>query len=320
MKATVLLASLLLCAPASAQSQSAAPAPTAAPKSPAKPKPPIYDEKADGAAVINAALAKAAKNNRRVLVQWGANWCGWCHLLHEAMASDKDLKREVLYEYDVVLLDVGRFDENLDLAAKYGADIKSGVPYITILDSTGKPVVNQETGSLESKEKDKHEHDRAAVLKFLKANEATPRIADDVLKDGLSRARPADKVVFLHFGAPWCGWCHKLEDWMARADVAPTLAKAFIDIKIDVERDKGGKDAFARFNSASEKSGIPWFVFLDGDGKVLATSTGPKGNVGFPAASDEVEHFGAMLKAAGVSEAEVTTLSVSLRATNGNGQ
>lgn len=59
----------------------------------------------------------------------------------------------MLYEYDVVLLDVGRFDKNLDLAAKYGADIKSGVPYITILDSTGKLVVNQETGSLESKER-----------------------------------------------------------------------------------------------------------------------------------------------------------------------
>ncbi|HET6204913.1 MAG TPA: hypothetical protein VFI25_19150 [Planctomycetota bacterium] len=47
---------------------------------------------------------------------------------------------------------------------------------------------------------------------------------------------------------------------------------------------------------ASEKGGIPWFAFLDAQGAVVATSDGPKGNVGFPAEPDEIDHFVAMLR------------------------
>src|SRR5882724_10462243 len=86
----------------------------ALPRAGAPSKEKIYDEGADAKAQIAAAVVRAGKNNRRVLVQWGANWCGWCHLLHETFASDKDIKKELNYEYDLVLVDVGRFDKNLE--------------------------------------------------------------------------------------------------------------------------------------------------------------------------------------------------------------
>lgn len=81
---------------------------------------------------------------------------------------------------------------------------------------------------------------------------------------------------------------------MASKDVAPVLAREFVDLKIDVDRMTGGKDVLARFRPG-EKAGIPWFALLDGAGNVLATSDGPKGNVGFPYEPFEIEHFGAML-------------------------
>ena len=292
-----------------------APAPAKDAHAAPKAKPPIYDEKADAGAVIDAAIAKAARNNRRVLVQWGANWCPWCHLLHEAMGTDAALKHELSYEYDVVLVDVGRFDKNMDLAARYGAELKkTGIPYLTVLDGAGKVIVNQESGALESKEPGKQEHDRAAVLKFLKANEAAPRAADDVLKDGLSRARTDGKLVFLHFGAPWCPWCHVLENWMDRPEVAPVLAKAFVDVKVDVDRDTGGKDVLARFNAKGDQ-GIPWFVFLDDSGKTLASSTGPKGNIGYPSAPEEIDHFISMIRSAHahLADGDVDTIADSLK-------
>jgi hypothetical protein len=62
---------------------------------------PVYDEKADAAVQIETALAAAKRENRRVLIQWGANWYPWCVLLHERFRTDKNLARILRYEYDV---------------------------------------------------------------------------------------------------------------------------------------------------------------------------------------------------------------------------
>lgn len=167
-------------------------------------RPPIYDEKADGEQQIAAALARATKENRRVLVQWGANWCSWCHHLHGAFKKDKDLSRELSYEYDVVLLDVGKRDKHMDLALKYGVDLKEeGIPYLTILDSGGKVLANQETAGFETKIDGQDGHDAKRIVELLKKHEAQPWKAETLLADALARAKAEDKRVFLHFGAPW---------------------------------------------------------------------------------------------------------------------
>src|SRR5437899_2541719 len=127
----------------------------------------IYDEAADAQQLIDAALAKAKKNNRRVLIQWGANWCGWCRMLHGTFATDKAIQKKLQYEYDVVLVDVGQFDKNMERASKLGADLKKhGLPYLTVLGADGKVVANQDTGELELKGEVKG-HDPDKVMKFL---------------------------------------------------------------------------------------------------------------------------------------------------------
>jgi hypothetical protein len=83
------------------------PAPVAKTGTPAaaKEKAPVYDEKAVGSEQIAAALARAKRENRRVLVQWGGNWCHWCVLLSEFEKSNAKVSKEILYEYDVVKID-----------------------------------------------------------------------------------------------------------------------------------------------------------------------------------------------------------------------
>ncbi len=163
-------------------------------------KPPVYDESADAAADIAAALAVAKKENTRVLIQWGANWCGWCKLLHQLFNENRDISRKILYEYEVVYVDVGQFDKNVELAEKFDADFKgNGVPFITILDGDGNVVTNQETGSLE----EGSVHDPAKVLGFLTTHQANYLNADDMLSAALAKAREGDKRVFIHSGAPW---------------------------------------------------------------------------------------------------------------------
>ncbi len=161
---------------------------------------PVYDESADAAADIQVALAVAAKENKRVLIQWGANWCGWCILLHGTYQDDRTVARTLLYEYEVVYVDIGRWDKNLELAEKYGADFKSnGVPYLTVLDGEGNVVTHQETGSLE---KD-NAHDPELVNSFLTEHQAEYLAAEDLLSDALAEAERTHKRVFLTFGAPW---------------------------------------------------------------------------------------------------------------------
>jgi uncharacterized protein YyaL (SSP411 family) len=271
----------------------------------AKPKPkPLYDESADPKQQIAAALAAAKKNNRRVLIQWGGNWCPWCIRMGELMKSDAKIAHTLLYEYDLVHVNIGQKGVNGDLLDVYGTTAKKdGFPYLTILDADGKVVANQETDSLEVKGNDgkslgvKAGHDPKKLLAFLESNKAAPLDAQPILDKALADAKSSGKSVFLHFGAPWCGWCHRLEDWMAKPEIAALLAKDFIDAKIDQDRNTGGNDLLTKFRG-SDKGGIPWIVFLDSAGKPLADSNAAKGNIGFPSEPAEIEHFAAMLRKA----------------------
>jgi thiol:disulfide interchange protein len=259
-------------------------------------KPSTYDESADATEQIAAAVAKAKKENRRVLLQWGANWCSWCHLLHGMMEKNPDVSRKLMYEYDVVLVDVGSDGvKNRDLARKYDATLAS-FPYLTILDSDGEVVVNSQTEPFEVSG-DKPGHDPARLVEFLTKHQADYLSAESVLNEGLAEAKQNNKRVFLHFGAPWCGWCHKLEDWMAKKEIAKVLAKDYVDVKIDIDRTIGGKELLARYRKGQEDQGsIPWTVILDPDGKPVVNSTGPDGNIGFPVTEQEVAYFKTMLE------------------------
>jgi len=136
----------------------------------------VYDEAADAQQQIAAALVKAKQDNRRVLIQWGGNWCPWCIKLHDLYEKDSKISLKLQDEYEVVYVDAGgKTKKNMDLAKSYGADLAVyGVPFLTILASDGKAVANQETGALENKDQEGSPgHDPSAVLDFLAKYQAT---------------------------------------------------------------------------------------------------------------------------------------------------
>jgi hypothetical protein len=81
---------------------------------------------------------------------------------------------------------------------------------------------------------------------------------------------------------------------MASKDVAPLLAREFVLARLDYDRAIGAKEIEKRY--IDKEQGLPWFAFLDGDGKAIIHSTGPKGNTGFPAQPEEIAHFKTMLQ------------------------
>lgn len=129
--------------------------------------PPIYDTKADGAKQITEALARARRGNKHVLLQFGANWCGWCHKLHALFKSDNDIAAFLNANYVLVLVDVDKVDgkpHNADTNERYGNPGGLGLPALVVLDADGKQLKTQDSGKLEAGD----HHDPAKVMKFLK--------------------------------------------------------------------------------------------------------------------------------------------------------
>ena len=134
----------------------------AADSSAAAARPAIYDEKADGSQQIAVALEAAKKENKRVLLQFGANWCIWCHRLHNLCDTNSEISTKLHAAYVVVLIDVNK-GHNKEVDTRYGNPTRLGLPALVVLDADGKALVTQDSGKLEEGD----HHDPKKVLAFL---------------------------------------------------------------------------------------------------------------------------------------------------------
>ncbi len=138
-------------------------------------RPSLYDESADGSKQIAGALLTAATEHKHVLLMFGANDCGWCHVLHRFFQTDTNVAAELHHDFVVVMIDVktdtpntGRIENwhNGLLLTKY-SPIYQGVPFIVVLDTHGKQLTTQDDGNTGNLEEGKnYSHDK--VMAFLK--------------------------------------------------------------------------------------------------------------------------------------------------------
>lgn len=265
--------------------------PAFAANEPAKPKrEPIYNEDGKGIERVEQALVAARRENKRVLLKIGGNWCPWCYKLHDLFHTDKVIQKILSEEYNLVMVD-SQADKTV--IEKWKIE-PNGYPYLAVLDSAGKKLIEQETGSLEIGDK----HDPNKVKTFLEKWKPAPLDANDVFTSALAQAKKEDKRVFIRVGAPWCGWCRRLDAFLARPQIETILKKDYVVVKIDQDRMKGAKEMIQRIRKPTEGAGIPWYAFLDKDGRILITSTRPgAGNIGFPSdPNTEIPYFTHMLK------------------------
>jgi protein disulfide-isomerase len=106
-----------------------------------------YDEGADAQAAIAQALQRVQGGPRQVLVVFGANWCGDCRVLDETMKTGR-LKQLVDTRFEVVKIDVGRFDRNVQVAERFGVPLKKGIPTIAVVDASGRATFVTQAGEL----------------------------------------------------------------------------------------------------------------------------------------------------------------------------
>lgn len=105
-----------------------------------------YDEHADAGVQLQQALAQAHSAHKQVLVVFGANWCTDCRELDKAMHGSSQAL--VADRFELVKIDIGNFDKNLDIANRYGNPIGKGIPAIVVLDADNSVLYSTKAGEL----------------------------------------------------------------------------------------------------------------------------------------------------------------------------
>lgn len=108
----------------------------------------IYPDPAQASADVTRALAQAAAEHKRVILDFGGNWCPDCLALSRYF-HDPAIKPLLDANYVLVYVNVGRVDQNLELAKRYGIPLDKGVPALAVLDGDGRLIYSQTGGQFE---------------------------------------------------------------------------------------------------------------------------------------------------------------------------
>lgn len=125
----------------------------------------LYSATADPNADIAAALQQASLEHKRVILDFGGDWCGDCQVLDIYMHQSPNA--ELLEKHFIVVhVDIGHMDHNVDVAQKYNVPINKGVPALAVLDSHGKLLFSQENKEFENMRNMKSEDVTAFLNKW----------------------------------------------------------------------------------------------------------------------------------------------------------
>ncbi|MGD0830380.1 MAG: thioredoxin family protein [Terracidiphilus sp.] len=109
----------------------------------------IYPDPAQANADLATALKTAASTHKRILLDFGGNWCGDCQMLDLYFHDATNLP---ILEANFVLVhvNIGKMDANLDLAERFEIPLNKGVPAVAVLDDHGKLLYSQKSGEFEA--------------------------------------------------------------------------------------------------------------------------------------------------------------------------
>ena len=107
-----------------------------------------YDVDADARAAVAAGRKQAMHSGKFLMVTFGANWCVDCRTLYHRLKSD-DVQAFTDGLFHFVTVDVGKFNQNRDVARELGVDLTRGIPVAVFFDPEGREIGNTNDGQLE---------------------------------------------------------------------------------------------------------------------------------------------------------------------------
>jgi thiol:disulfide interchange protein len=132
---------------------------------------------------------------------------------------------------------------------------------------------------------------------------SAPPSADAVVAAALKSAQAGNEVVLIECGASWCSWCRKFDAFVHAPEVGQIVASQYVVANLTVHEGDGKKalenaGGEVKMNAwGGEKSGLPFYVFLDAAGRKVADSNAmpDRSNIGFPGTPQEVQMFVALI-------------------------
>ncbi len=121
-----------------------------------------FDPTRNPAQDVKDAVIEAEKNNKRIILDVGGNWCIWCHRIDNFIDENKDLSDLLQKNFIVVKINYSPENKNEIFLSRYPKI--PGYPHFFVLEEDGELIHSQDTGKLEKGKG----YDKAKFIAFLK--------------------------------------------------------------------------------------------------------------------------------------------------------
>ncbi|MEZ5959768.1 MAG: thioredoxin family protein [Hyphomonadaceae bacterium] len=106
-----------------------------------------YDAARDPAADLSRVVERARQNNLRILLVVGGDWCAWCHILDDYIASNAIVREEFGHSFIILKVNMNQRNPNEAFLSRFPPS--SGYPDFFVLDADGSFLAQQDTAELE---------------------------------------------------------------------------------------------------------------------------------------------------------------------------
>jgi thioredoxin-related protein len=96
---------------------------------------------------LKETVAVAKKNDKRIILDVGGEWCIWCHRIDAFINEDSEIKTLLEKNYIILKVNYSKENKNEKFLSQYPKI--EGYPHFFVLDKNGKLLHSQNTGELE---------------------------------------------------------------------------------------------------------------------------------------------------------------------------
>ena len=108
------------------------------------PLPLPYDGKVYTASDLYNFIDLSIKKNKQPIIIFGANWCPDCRIFSGTMNIPK-IENYINNKFDVLYIDVLRYEINMDLMEEFGIPSAEGIPRVLVFDKKKNLINNSNT-------------------------------------------------------------------------------------------------------------------------------------------------------------------------------